>query len=389
MKDKNYDIVISGAGVVGLSLAVLVKQRCQSARVALLEMREGASTVRVSALNRDAYALLDELGVWQAEKTNGVVSDFDHMYVWDAANGADIQFDAHSIGQMALGYIVPNQAMINALRAQLPARGIDYYAPVRLEQVTEKEACLDLQLDSGEIISTKLLVGADGARSWVREHLGIGMHRWPYGHHALIATVQTEKAHEKTAWQRFFNGEILAFLPLVDSHQCSIVWSTDAEKAGALLAMDGEVFGAAVTAAFEDRLGAVRLVEDAQRAVFPLMMRHVDAYVQSRVALVGDAAHTIHPLAGQGLNLGLRDVVALADLIERGMAAGRDVGGLAWLRRYERARKGGVWGMVAAMESFKWLFGQESGLVVGLRGVGLDMVERLDFFKRFLVGHVS
>jgi 2-octaprenylphenol hydroxylase len=206
----------------------------------------------------------------------------------------------------------------------------------------------------------------------VRDHAGIHARASDYGQQALVAVVATERSHRETAWQRFLATGPLAFLPLADG-RCSIVWSATSEEAQRLLALDDEMFCETLGAAFDHRLG--NIVDCGERVLFPLYRQHAQAYVRPRIALVGDAAHVIHPLAGQGVNLGLRDVSELAAHVLTARQQQRDIGSLSVLRRYERARKGDNLATMAAMDGFKHLFGSRMAPVRWLRNFGLDLVD--------------
>jgi 2-octaprenylphenol hydroxylase len=222
----------------------------------------------------------------------------------------------------------------------------------------------------------------------VRELAGFRTREWDYGHRALVTTVETERGHGATAWQRFLSSGPLAYLPLPEHdghHFCSIVWSVEHGLADDLEAMDEEAFRAALGAALEYRLGEV--VACSARVCFPLRQRHAIDYIKPGVALVGDAAHTIHPLAGQGINLGLQDVAALADEVLAGVARGEDPGSYQLLRRYQRRRKGENLLMMAAMEGFKNLFGARQLPVRWLRNQGLKWVDRSGPLKYQMMRH--
>ena len=247
---------------------------------------------------------------------------------------------------------------------------------------------MQLQLADGAALRADLLVAADGALSRVREMLDFRTREWDYGHRAIVTTVQVERPHRETAWQRFLPSGPLAFLPLPGAsgrHYCSIVWSLREELVDDLLALDEPAFCAALGAAFEHRLGAVQACS--ARFAFPLRQRHAVDYIQPGVALVADAAHTIHPLAGQGINLGLQDVAVLAEEVSAGLARGSSPGQLDVLRRYQRRRKGENLAMMAAMDGFKRLFEQEALPLRWLRNVGMRGVGQLKPLKQQLMRH--
>jgi 2-octaprenylphenol hydroxylase len=245
---------------------------------------------------------------------------------------------------------------------------------------------MEVVLEDGDSLQASLVVAADGAESKVRGMMGFHTREWDYHHRAIVATVQVERPHRETAWQRFLPSGPLAFLPLPGApgqHCCSIVWSLRDELVDPLLALDDTAFCAALTQAFEGRLGDV--LASSPRYAFPLRQRHAVDYVQSGVALVADAAHTIHPLAGQGINLGLQDVAVLAEEILGGWQRGTAPGQLELLRRYQRRRKGENLLMMTAMEGFKRLFEQQSLPVRWLRNAGMRGVGQLGPLKQQLI----
>ncbi len=376
--EVDFDVVIAGAGLVGGTLAAALLQQCL--RVALVEQRavekrDPAVTLtedfdqRVFAITRASEEILWRLNIWQRLQSNRV-SPFYHMQVWE--DGGEIHFDSADLGENTLGTILEQQVMQAALLAQLQTlAGLTWFTPRHIEQFERDTKHINLHLDDGQRISATLLVAADGAESNLRQLAGINPRTRDYGHHALVATVETEYPHEETAWQHFLPTGPLAFLPLAEAHTCSIVWSTQPELAAALLAMDEEEFNLDLAEAFSFKLGDIRATRS--RGVFPLQQRHAECYTQDRLALVGDAAHTIHPLAGQGVNLGLLDAACLAEVIGEAQRKQRDIGDYLTLRRYERWRKGHNTAMMLAMESFKQLFGARLPGLRWLRNSGLNL----------------
>lgn len=372
-----FDVVIVGGGLVGATLAAALGGT--RLRVLLLDRDEPPAEaplaaeydLRVSAVTRASERIFRGLGAWEGMGRRRV-SPFTAMQVWDAVGGGAIHFDAAELGEATLGHIIENSVMRAALLECLPAhenvRVVFGAAP---EGLAFSEEVASLRLAGGATVEGRLLVAADGAQSWVREQACIDTGGWDYGHHALVATVRTAASHRQTAWQRFLPGGPLAFLPLPDPRVCSIVWSAAPEEAARLQGLDEASFAAALEGAFDGRLGAVELL--GPRAVFPLRLRHARHYVLPRLALVGDAAHTIDPLAGQGVNLGLLDAATLAEVLVAG--ARRDPGDLALLRRYERWRKGHNLLMIAAMEGFKQLFGTQLSPLPWLRRVGMGWMD--------------
>jgi 2-octaprenylphenol hydroxylase len=352
---------------------------------------------RVSAIAPASQRFLAGAGAWDVIAATRV-SPYSGMSVWDADGTGSIQFSAADIREPSLGHIVENSVILLGLYERLQQlANVSVISPVTLERFERPEGSqpsgsgVRVQADDGRSWTTTLLVGADGPFSKVRQLAGFATREWDYRHQALVTTVRTELPHHETALQRFMATGPLAFLPLRDDsaaagsgqHYCSIVWSTEPEHAEQLQAMDDIKFATVLAGAIEHRLGAVEWVD--QRVCFPLRQRHAVDYVQPNIALVGDAAHTIHPLAGQGVNLGFMDAQALALEIRQALQAQRPLGEYAILRRYQRARKGHNLGMMGVMEGFKFLFAQDALPVRWLRNTGMSSINRAGFIKNRLM----
>lgn len=385
--NTDYDLIIAGGGMVGSALACALGHA--ELNIALLEgappdrIRPGADLdSRVSAISRASQRIFAAVGAWDG-MTAWRVSPFRDMRVWDATGFGSIHFDSADIGEPLLGWIIENRVIQQALleRArQFPT--VDLLCPTALETAHPLEdGSWRVGLNDGREFTTRLLVGADGAQSKVRQLAGIETGGWGYDQHAVVANVRTEKPHQETAWQRFTPSGPLAFLPLSDG-RCSIVWSNTPERAAGLLALDENDFGDALMAAFEARLGAI--LEVGPRAAFPLRLQHAHAYVKSGVVLIGDAAHVIHPLAGQGVNLGLLDAATLAEVLSDAVAADRNIGSFKVLRRYERWRKGDNLLMLGIMDGFKRLFGNTLPPVRLLRNLGLNLTDAAGPLKNLI-----
>ncbi|CAA0116024.1 2-octaprenylphenol hydroxylase [Halioglobus japonicus] len=396
---RHFDVVIIGAGIAGASLAVALSGNGLS--IALVEAQElGARALpqgcglsdfdpRVSALTPRSREFLQKLGAWDAIAAYRLCA-YQHMTVWDAEGTGQIEFDRAEVGATELGHIVENRAIVHALLAQVSgASDIKVMSPAALQSCARLPSSqMSLELSGGECLQADLLVAADGALSRVREMMGFTCREWDYGHRAIVATVEVEHSHQETAWQRFLPSGPLALLPLPGAeghHYCSIVWSLQEDKVDEVLALDDEAFCAELERVSEARLGAV--LASSRRFAHPLRQRHAVDYVQPGVALVADAAHTIHPLAGQGINLGLQDVAVLAEEIAAGHRSGVGPGQLALLRRYQRRRKGENLMMMSAMDGFKRLFEQQSLPLRWLRNVGMRRIDTLVPVKRQLMRH--
>lgn len=385
----SYDIAIAGGGCVGGTLACALAQA--GLRVALIEAREpqrvwpaGSVDIRVFAITRASERIFRAIGCWGAIERAGI-SPFRDMRVWDAGGAGAIHFDSAELGEPTLGYIVEQrviQAALNARMEGLPT--LTRLCPAAVGDFAVDTAGMRICLDDGRVLRARLLVGADGADSRVRGLAGIAIGVRDYRQAALVAVVGTEQAHQETAWQRFLPDGPLAFLPLRDGRS-SIVWSTSPQQADALCALDEAEFLERLGEAFAHRLGRITAV--GERARFPLRRLHARHYVLDRLALVGDAAHVIHPLAGQGVNLGLLDAATLAEVVLETRAAGRDPGLLANLRPYERRRRGDNRTMQLAMDGFKDLFGAVAPPLRLLRNIGLGLVDRAGPLKQTLARH--
>jgi 2-polyprenylphenol 6-hydroxylase len=381
---SQFDIVILGGGMVGAAMACACRGR--GWRIAVLDgappqrtWPAGEVDLRVSALSRASQRVLERLGAWPRMAELGV-SVYREMHVWDAVGGASIHFDSAELGEPNLGHIVENRITRLALWELLEsADDVTLLCPASVDVLSIAEAGARIILADGSELDARLVVGADGRDSLVRTVLGIGTGGWGYDQRAIVCNVEPAHWHRETAWQRFLPTGPLAFLPLADG-RCSIVWSADEARAEALLALDDAAFIGELEQAFEQRLGPILSI--GPRAAFPLRLQYAKSYVRPRAALVGDAAHAIHPLAGQGVNLGFLDVAALVDALERARAQQRDIGGLATLRRYERARRGDNLLMLAAMDAFKRAFGNRIPPLVAARNLGLFAADQVGPLKR-------
>lgn len=379
-----FDAVVVGAGVVGAAAALRLAR--ENLRVAIVEAHPppawdpGDPDLRVYAFAPDAQALLEDLGVWSSV-ASARAHPYLRMRVSDAAGGGELEFDADRIGRACLGHIVEHVLLVDRLWAAVSRHpGIEIHCPDKLVELEQDEQLVSLRLESGHRLQARLALGADGAASRVRTLLGIGTQDHDYRQQGLVAYVTTERAHEDTAWQRFLPSGPLAFLPCADG-RCSIVWTLPEDEAQRLLALDEAAFRAELTRAFDARLGEVANVSE--RRAFPLRRRLAEPMLAGRVVLVGDAAHVVHPLAGQGVNLGLRDVASLGETVAEVLRAGRDIGAGSRLQRWARTRSSENAIAARTFEAINGVFSNDAVLPTLLRGHLLGLAGRLPPLTHF------
>lgn len=385
-----FDVIVVGAGAAGGALALGLAR--DGFNVAVVEAREPSRwraedevDLRVVALAPDARDLLEDLGVW-APIAQMRASPFQRMSVWDAQAAGELRFDATERGEAALGWIIENKLIQHALWTALATRADDSPAPIlhcpaEINAVEEDADGIGVTLGDGTRLRARLLVSAEGGESSLRQRLGIAFEGRDYGARAVVAHVRSERPHEGTAWQRFLCSGPLAFLPLADGRS-SIVWSLPEAEAARVLALDDAAFCAELGAAFDFRLGPIASVS--RRAAFPLRLRLAGQFVQGRCVLVGDAAHLVHPLAGQGMNLGLRDVTCLRRVLNEARARDSDPGAWHVLRRFERERRSQTTLAARGFDAIERVFGASSRPLVALRGLALASAGRFPPLRHLL-----
>lgn len=388
MKPQRFEILVAGGGMVGTACALALAQSGFS--VALVErhapkplLATDPAELRVSALSLASERLLRRLGAW--ERIEAVrVSPYTDMHVWDIGIEG-VHFDAAEIGEPCLGHIAENRLVQHALWQRLQAEdNATCLCPAALMKVTATETGVDAELEDGRRVQASLLVAADGAASPLRESFGIPVERGDYRQRGIVAVIRTRKPHLATAWQHFLPTGPLAFLPLSDG-SISIVWSVNEPEAERLLALPTDEFREALGKASDFILGEI--LECGPRASFPLRRQHAETYVHERSVLIGDAAHVVHPLAGQGANLGFLDVAALVEVISDARQSGRDFAQPRVLRQYERRRRGDNAMTMWAMEGFHRLFGNDDRTLSWLRNTGFRLFDRGGELKRRVVRH--
>jgi 2-octaprenylphenol hydroxylase len=391
----DYQVVIVGGGMVGSALAASLAE--SDITIALIEPNSAQQPpvseltcaefdTRVSAITAQSEALLSKLGIWPLISKQRK-SPYQGMTVWDAEGTGEVNFNAHELHVPCLGTIVENREIVWGLQQVVEQASNITVIRDTVSHIDNQDVqgLTPVFLSSSRVLNTELLVGADGALSRIKQWAEFANCEWDYQHHALVATIEIEESHQATAWQRFRPEGPLALLPLAAANDktCSIVWSTNEEECQQLLALDEEAFCTQLGLAFEHRLG--KILKVGPRAAFPLRQRHAKNYVVPGIALIGDAAHTIHPLAGQGVNLGFKDVVALSEELLKAKKARIPLSNLNVLQRYQRRRQGDNLLMMAAMEGFKRLFAAEQPVIRLLRNQGMRLFNRAAAVKHHVV----
>lgn len=387
------DLIIVGAGMVGSALALALQH--SGLQILLLDGgplsvkpfdQSAAFEPRVSALSAASQRILERLGAWDGIAARRT-SPYGEMQVWDGSGTGQVHFSAASVHAEVLGHIVENRVVQDGLLDALYEADLGLLPGARLEQLRRSGDDWLLTLTDGRELRAPLVIAADGANSAVRRLAGCATREWDYLHHAIVTSVRCSKPHQQTAWQRFTDDGPLAFLPLakVDDaeHWCSIVWSTTPAEAERLMALGDAAFCHELGKAFEWRLGDV--LESDPRHCIPLRQRHAKRYVEPGLALIGDAAHTIHPLAGQGVNLGFLDAAVLAEVLLHALERGENLADIKVLGRFERRRMPHNLAMMAAMEGFERLFQADPLPLRWLRNSGLNLVDGANEAKALFV----
>ncbi len=382
-----YDILIIGGGMVGATIACTLGD--SPFRIGVIEAHEAKGLwpreqydIRVSAITRATQNVFELVGAWEGMAARRI-TPYGHMHVWDATGSGAIDFDCADIGEPDLGHIIENSVILDALLERMGQfENIDLICPAQVSRLECDGRYATISLADGKTLSAELVIAADGANSWVRDQVGIATTGWSYDQSAVVATITTERSHGGTAYQRFMPEGPLAFLPMPEGLS-SIVWSTTPERAEELVAMEEGLFLDELQQAFGDTLGCMGAT--GPRGAYPLILKHANSYVAERVVLAGNAAHAIHPLAGQGLNLGVSDAAALAEVLLSAHREGKPPGDYGVLRRYERWRKADNVTVMAAMDGFKRLFSNDSMPLSLLRNLGLTLAERSGPLKHRMI----
>ena len=380
--NRPFDIVIVGAGITGLTVAALLahSKNAERLRVKIVDAGKRPAfdlsedvSLRVSAIASGSSDIFASIGVWQ-DILGQRACPYRDMRVWDASGyfeGPDtLRFEAAEFAVSELGFIVENTLIQHAVLQQLDAlkQAVEFETPII--SIAQSDDRFSVDFANGETIMADLIVGADGAGSFVRNSAGITVDAWAYPQSAFVTHLRPEKSHQYTAWQRFLRNGPVALLPLQDG-RVSVVWSTTPEEADKAIAASNDELSDMLSEATDHVLG--RLVPEGPRGSFPLKAQHANNYVLPGLALVGDAAHAVHPLAGQGANLGLADAARLVNVLDEAISNDEYPGDMPVLRRYERARKGANQTMLYFIDSLNRLFLSESDSVAKLRGSGMRL----------------
>lgn len=385
-----HDVAIIGGGLVGASLALALQPA--GLDVVLVDSQPAAAAPageawdsRIYAVSPGNAAFLEGLGVW-SRLDQRRVQRVETMAISGDARDSRLEFSAYDAGLRELAYIVESGALQHAMLEAIAAvGGIRMICPAQAAELAIMDTAARVTLADGATLDAQLVVGTDGRDSLVRREAGIEARISEYRQFGVVANFETEKPHHGTAFQWFRNDGILALLPL-PGNRMSMVWSTTEEHTQSLLALDAQALADSVAAASVSTVGMLRLITPA--AAFPLRLAHVERLVASRVALAGDAAHNVHPLAGQGVNLGFRDVRVLADVLAD-RAPRQDCGELALLRRYERARREDIAAIAYSTDALQKLFGAHSVWLSGVRNFGLGALNHLPVLKNLLIQHAA
>jgi 2-octaprenyl-3-methyl-6-methoxy-1,4-benzoquinol hydroxylase len=394
LSGRRVDVAVVGGGIVGAACALALSR--QGLQVALIEAGEppawsaDAPDPRVYAFAPDNAALLDSLGVWRTV-LDARVQPYRRMRVWDAAGGDELRFDADAFAVPQLGWIVEHGVLQDRLWDALRVSDVQLRCPASVVGLEQDDDGVRLELDDGLRIEARIAIAADGARSRLRDLAGIATTTVDYAQRGVVAYIATERPHEDTAWQRFLPTGPLAFLPCAPwpqaEHVSSIVWTLPEDEAVRVLALDDARFAEELGRAFAGRLGACCPLTP--RIAFPLRRQLAATYVAGRVLAIGDAAHVVHPLAGQGVNLGLRDVSALRDAVADAQARKADWAAAHRLDRWARARRSDATASAHAFSLINRAFSNDALAPTLLRGHALGLVTRLAPLNRALWRHAA
>ncbi|MBT5105048.1 MAG: 2-octaprenyl-6-methoxyphenyl hydroxylase [Porticoccaceae bacterium] len=384
---KNYDLVIVGGGMVGISLALLLAQQQSDWKVLLLEAQAYDNSdnhsnhpsfdSRSTALSWSSRKIFQAAGLWSEMESH--TSAIKNIHVSDRGHIGLTRISADEAGVDALGYVIENRWIGNVLLKKFTATAVEIMAPERVAKITPLKSGVRLNLEkSGEAIETSLLVIADGANSQTAQKLGIHSDKKPYGQQGIIANIALQDAHNGVAYERFTDQGPMAMLPLPDfdgSPRCALVWTQPPERAAELMTATDKDFLQALQESFGYRMGMVEKV--GERVAYPLALTTASEQVRRNIVVLGNAAHSLHPVAGQGFNLSLRDVATLADVLGKAKSAGTDFSSLETLERYQQQQLADQQNTLMFSDNLPKLFAQPSSVVALGRNSGLVMMDLL------------
>ena len=384
---NRFDVIINGAGLVGSSIAIGLAKA--GFKVLVIEFHpleklypQDDYGLRVSAFTPSSKKWLEYVDAWDGLQHTGRITPFLHMHVWDEGGMGELTFDAVGTGSDALGWIMDNEATQGVLidRA-LQLDNITILDNTKLESFEKIADDVCVTLSNCDQYVAELIVGADGGRSMVRDWANIPTTGWSYGQKTIVGQVRPEKSHENSCWQRFLDNGPLALLPLNDG-RCSLAWHTTYEEADELLALDPDAFSDRLSEGLQWKFGRIEIA--GKLGAYPLRLNHAQTYVRENFALAGDAAHSIHPLAGLGVNIGYLDSATLVEELINAKKAGISLGDLTMLKRYEKRRKAHNMLIMGSMDLFKRSSTSQSKVIKGVRNLGLSATNKLPFVKRKL-----
>jgi len=384
---QDLDVLIVGGGIMGLATALgLYKNGFKVAVVEANDFSQISSDLefRVSAISRSSENFIKSLNSWKYIQ-NYRFQEYKKMFVWDDTLENSFSISTADVIEKNLGYIIENSVITNALYHQAQSQGLEVFTNSNIIDIKKNNTTWQI-ITNNNTLNAKLVVGCDGANSFIRNQMDFDIKQNPYNHTALVATIKTHKEHNNTAFQKFNDDGILAFLPLEDKHKCSIVWSLKTELAKDKLAFDMVKFQKSLRYFSDNILGEVEILSPMILS-FPLIARESKEYVKGGIALIGDAGHTIHPLAGQGVNLGFKDAQDFIKIISQAFKSGEDISSLSVLERYNRSRKIENKKILFAMRGFKKLFCEynQTPIISNLRRLGLKTVNKHSLLKKFIV----
>lgn len=381
----DYDLVIVGGGIVGLTLASALKN--SGLNILLIEAKVASAAVakgQAYAIHMLSALIYQGIGVW--DKILPQIAKYCQVRLSDADYPDVVEFQTSDLGTPELGYVAEHQALLQPLQEFVQnCPNVTYFCPAEVVKTQYQQDMVAIDIKIAEQIYTvrsKLLVAADGSRSPIRQAAGIKTHGWKYWQSCIVAFVKPEKPHNNTAYERFWTSGPFAILPL-PGNRCRIVWTAPHAEAKALCALDDEQFLAELTRRYGNQMGKLELLGD--RFIFPVQLMQSDRYVLPRLALIGDAAHNCHPVGGQGLNLGIRDAAALAQVLQKAHETGEDIGKIQTLKRYERWRKSENLTILGFTDLLDRMFSNNFLPFVLARRLGLWFLQRVPLLKMFML----